>query len=160
MFAGSAARHPTSSERYRDRFGVELTGYVEDVRPLMRQAACHIVPLRSGGGTRLKILNSWAMGKPVVSTSVGCEGLDAVDGDNILIRDDPADFADAVRAVLESPPLRRRLSDGARETVARLYSWDVLGRSLKELYLSATHDRARHATPVVGLGQRAGYRHS
>jgi glycosyltransferase involved in cell wall biosynthesis len=106
--------------RYRDRFGVELTGYVEDVRPPMRQAACHIVPLRSGGGTRLKILNSWAMGKPVVSTSVGCEGLDAVDGENILIRDDPADFADAVRAVLENPSLRRRLSDGARETVARL----------------------------------------
>ena len=146
--------------RYRDRFGVELTGYVEDVRPLMRQAACHIVPLRSGGGTRLKILNSWAMGKPVVSTSVGCEGLDAVDGNNILIRDDPADFADAVRAVLENSSLRRRLSDGARETVSRLYSWDVLGRSLIELYLSATHDRTRHATPVVGIGQRAGYGHS
>ena len=74
---------------YRERFGVELTGYVDDVRSRMREAACHIVPLRTGGGTRLKILNAWAMGKPVVSTSIGCEGLAAVEAGNILIRDDP-----------------------------------------------------------------------
>jgi glycosyltransferase involved in cell wall biosynthesis len=151
---------PDDQRHYLDRFGVELTGYVEDVRPLMRHAACHIVPLRSGGGTRLKILNSWAMGKPVVATSVGCEGLDAVDGDNILIRDDPREFADAVRAVLQDPSLGRRLSEGARETVARLYSWDVLGRPMIETYLTAAHDRARNLPSAVGIGQRAGYGHS
>src|SRR5439155_14376938 len=60
---------------YRARYGVELTGYVEDVRPYVRAAACYVVPLRVGGGTRLKILDAWAMGKAVVSTSIGCEGL-------------------------------------------------------------------------------------
>ena len=139
-------------QQYRDRFGIELTGYVPDVRPFMREAACHIVPLRAGGGTRLKILNSWAMGKPVVSTSVGCEGLEAVDGENILIRDDPKDFAAAIRAVLDNPALRRRLSDGGRETVARQYSWDILGRELIDLYLAAAHAGSRDFTPATAVG--------
>src|SRR2546426_7043493 len=96
---GSAS---TEQRRYYfERYGVEVTGYVADVRPYMREAACHIVPLRAGGGTRLKILNSWAMGKAVVSTSVGCEGLAAEAGENILIRDDPTDFANAILAVLD-----------------------------------------------------------
>jgi glycosyltransferase involved in cell wall biosynthesis len=151
---------PEEQQEYRDRFGIELTGYVEDVRPLMRQAACHIVPLRTGGGTRLKILNSWAMGKPVVATSVGCEGLEAIDGTNILIRDNPNDFATAVRAVLENPRLRQRLSDGARETVDRLYSWDVLGRELIETYLTATHAWSRDAAPAIPVGGRPRYGHS
>lgn len=139
-------------QQYRDRFGVELTGYVPDVRPFMREAACHIVPLRTGGGTRLKILNSWAMGKPVVSTSLGCEGLEAIDGENILIRDDPKDFAAAVRAVLENAALRRRLSDGGRETVARQYSWDILGRELIDLYLAAAHAGSRDFTLAAAVG--------
>ena len=145
---------------YRDRFGIELTGYVEDVRPLMRQAACHIVPLRTGGGTRLKILNSWAMGKPVVATSVGCEGLEAIDGTNILIRDNPSDFAIAVRAVLENPRLAQRLVDGARETVDRLYSWDVVGRELIERYLTTAHACSRDIAPAIRIGEHPRYGHS
>jgi glycosyltransferase involved in cell wall biosynthesis len=121
---------------YRERHGVELTGYVSDARPLMRDAACHIVPLRVGGGTRLKILNSWAMAKPVVSTSVGCEGLDAVDGENILIRDDPKAFASAVAAVLEDETLQRRLGTNGRTTAERTYSWNAIGRQMIETYLT------------------------
>lgn len=122
-------------EQYRQRFGVELTGYVEDPRGFMQQAACHIVPLRVGGGTRLKILNAWAMGKPVVSTSIGCEGLAAVDGDNVLIRDAPRDFAAAVCSVLNDPALARRLGMSGRRTVERLYSWDIVGEGLIDRYL-------------------------
>jgi glycosyltransferase involved in cell wall biosynthesis len=129
---GRASRE--EQHEYRTRFGVELTGYVDDVKPLMSDAACHIVPLRVGGGTRLKILNSWAMAKPVVSTTIGCEGLDAVDGENILVRDDPREFANAVRAVLEDEPLRRRLGAAGRATVERLYSWESVGRELIEAY--------------------------
>jgi polysaccharide biosynthesis protein PslH len=151
---------PEEQRHYRDRFQIDLTGYVEDVRPLMRQAACHIVPLRTGGGTRLKIVNSWAMGKPVVATSVGCEGLHAVDGENILIRDDPGDFANAVRAVLEVPALRRRLGEGARATVDRLYSWDVLGRDLIDVYLAAAHGRSSDAVPATGANKYLRYGHS
>jgi glycosyltransferase involved in cell wall biosynthesis len=122
------------SRYYRDRFGAELTGYVDDVRPFMRDAACHIVPLRAGGGTRLKILNSWAMAKPVVTTSVGCEGLAAVDGDNVLIRDEPKAFAEAVIAVLRDRELGRRLGERGRATVERFYDWDLIGRNLVEAY--------------------------
>jgi glycosyltransferase involved in cell wall biosynthesis len=123
-------------QRYSERYGVELTGHVDDVRPPMQEAACHIVPLRAGGGTRLKILNSWAMGKPVVSTSLGCEGLDAVDGDNILIRDDPKAFADAVRAVLNDRALRTRLGERGRATVEARYSWDIIGARLIDTYMN------------------------
>lgn len=134
----------TAEDRRRyARDGVELTGHLKDVRPAMQGAACHIVPLRAGGGTRLKILNSWAMGKPVVSTSLGCEGLDAVDGDNILIRDDPRDFADAVRAVLADPALRRRLGDRARRTVEARYSWNIVGARLIVAYRELAHVGSR-----------------
>lgn len=130
---------------YAERHGVELTGYVADVRPFMREAACHIVPLRAGGGTRLKILNSWAMGKPVVSTSLGCEGLAAIDGENILIRDDPKDFARAILTVLEDGEVRCRLGQRGRETVERLYSWDVIGREMIGAFLTLANPSSRGA---------------
>jgi glycosyltransferase involved in cell wall biosynthesis len=125
----------------RDRYGVELTGYVPDVRPYVRDAACYVVPLRVGGGTRLKILDAWAMGKAVVSTSVGCEGLAAEDGRNILIRDDPDGFAHAVSAVLRDGALRRRLGVEGRRTVERHYSWEGIGESMLRLY-GSLHDSA------------------
>jgi glycosyltransferase involved in cell wall biosynthesis len=131
---------------YAARFGIDVSGYVDDVRPLMRDAACHIVPLRAGGGTRLKILNSWAMGRPVVSTTIGCEGLDAVDGRNILIRDDPKDFADAMISVLEDEVLARRLGEAGRATAEQHYSWDVIGRGLIDTYLDVIHANSRSAT--------------
>jgi glycosyltransferase involved in cell wall biosynthesis len=139
---------------YRERYGVELTGYVNDAAPFMREAACHIVPLRTGSGTRLKILNAWAMGKPVVSTSVGCEGLAAVDGDNILIRDEPRSFAHAVAAVMEDPALGRRLGMRARDTVERLYSWDVIGRQMLDTYLTIAHGQLTTAIPAASAIRR------
>jgi polysaccharide biosynthesis protein PslH len=139
---------------YRERYGVELTGYVDDVRPLMRDAACHIVPLRAGGGTRLKILNSWAMGKPVVSTSIGCEGLAATDGANMLIRDHPKDFADAILAVLHDAELRRRLGERGRATAQRLYSWDVIGDQMIDAYLPLASAAAGDAHRAPGASMQ------
>ncbi|MEP6474534.1 MAG: glycosyltransferase family 4 protein, partial [Gemmatimonadota bacterium] len=115
--------------------GIELTGYVQDVRPYVHEAGCFIVPLRIGGGTRLKILDAWAMGKAVVSTSIGCEGLRAVDGQNILIRDSPKEFAEAVALVLRDAALRQRLGAAARQTVEETYSWEVLSQPMIEAYL-------------------------
>ncbi len=123
-------------EEYGRRHGIELTGYVDDIRPYVGDAACYIVPLRVGGGTRLKILDAWAMGKAVVSTSIGCEGLAARDGENILVRDTPHEFADAVRAVLHDVELRRRLGANARKTAESLYSWEVIGKPMIERYLA------------------------
>jgi glycosyltransferase involved in cell wall biosynthesis len=137
-------------QEYAAQHGIELSGYVEDVRPLLRAATCHVVPLRVGGGTRLKILNSWAMAKPVVSTSIGCEGLATADGDNILIRDDPKDFARAVLAVLEDDQLRRRLGERGRATAERLYSWEAIGRSMREMYLTVANDGARDSASAAG----------
>lgn len=114
--------------------GVELTGYVTDIQPHMRDASCFVVPLRVGGGTRMKILTAWAMGLPVVSTSVGCEGLEAIDGVNILVRDDAQAFAEAVAQVLSDAELRGRLARAGRETAERTYSWDVIGESMLDAY--------------------------
>lgn len=130
-------RAPDETRRaYREQHGVQLTGYVDDIRPLVRNAACYVVPLRVGGGTRVKILDAWAMGKPVVSTSIGCEGLAAEDGRNILIRDDPESFARAVCAVLEDDGLRRRLGAEGRRTAERLYDWERIGESVLTSYTS------------------------
>jgi glycosyltransferase involved in cell wall biosynthesis len=122
-------------EYFRRRYGVELTGYVPDVRPYLRDAACVVVPLRVGGGTRLKILDAWAMGKAVVSTSVGCEGLEVRPGENILVADTPEAFADAVLSLLRDRELRRRLGRGGRATVEARYAWDAVGRAMTEAYV-------------------------
>lgn len=135
---------PDEQQEYRERHGVELTGYLDDARPAMAEAACHIVPLRVGGGTRLKILDAWSMGKAVVSTSIGCEGLAAEDGSNILVRDDPRAFADAIRAVLGDAGLRQRLGARGRATAERTYSWDVIGRALRDDYLTLIDARPAH----------------
>jgi glycosyltransferase involved in cell wall biosynthesis len=110
--------------------GIDMTGYVDDIRPHVDRAACFIVPLRVGGGTRLKILDAWAMGKAVVSTSRGCEGLDARDGENLLVADEPEPFARAVLAVVREPELRLRLETGGRETAVRSYDWSAIGEGM------------------------------
>jgi glycosyltransferase involved in cell wall biosynthesis len=127
--------------RYQLIQGVHCHGYVPDVRPHVTSASCSIVPIRVGGGTRLKILDSWAMGVPVVSTSTGCEGLAARDGDNILVRDDPQEFASAIVRVLREPALREQLANSGRETAERLYSWRVIGDGLIDAYRGLLHRR-------------------
>jgi len=120
-------------ERYA-RNGIRLTGHVDSIQPFVDGAACYVVPLRIGGGTRLKILDGWAMGKAIVSTSIGCEGLDAIDGKNILIRDDPQSFAAAVIAVLRDSALRASLEREGRITAERTYSWEVIGAAIRRAY--------------------------
>jgi len=113
-------------DRLPNRDGVVFTGYVDDVRPVVARSWVGIVPLLTGGGTRLKILESLALGTPVVSTSKGAEGLDLVPGRDILIADEPADFADAVLRVLRDASLRETLSGNGRRAVAR-YDWQAIG---------------------------------
>lgn len=119
---------------FRREHDIEMTGYVDDIRPLVHQAACYVVPIRVGGGTRLKILDAWAMGKAVVSTSQGCEGLEAQDGENLLIRDSAQTFAAAVDRLLSDADLRRRLGRRARMTAEEVYSWDVIGETMNDAY--------------------------
>jgi len=103
--------------------GVTVTGRVEDVRPHMRAAAAYVVPLRIGGGTRLKIFEAMSMGKAIVSTTIGAEGLPLADGAHLLLADDPRAFADAVVRVLRDIPQRRALETAARRLVVERYDW-------------------------------------
>lgn len=126
--------------------GVSVTGYVEDLRILIARAAAVIAPLRSGTGTRNKILQAWAMGKAVISTPEGAEGLRASHGENILIAASPARFADAVILTLKDMDLRARLGAGGRETVERQYSIAVLAAALESV-LASLREPAPHSFP-------------
>ncbi|MGA7234942.1 MAG: glycosyltransferase family 4 protein [Bryobacteraceae bacterium] len=112
---------------------IKVTGTVPDVRPWLFGSLISIVPLRIGGGTRLKIYESMAAGTPVVSTAVGAEGLDVSDGANICLSDSPADFAGRCLQLLENATERERLSRAAWELVASKYSWDVVARGMERL---------------------------
>ncbi|MFN8637415.1 MAG: glycosyltransferase family 4 protein, partial [Chloroflexota bacterium] len=118
--------------------GLELTGHLADVRPLIARSAVSVVPLLSGGGTRLKILESMALGTPVVSTSKGAEGLAVTHNENILIADTPSDFAICVSAVIKDRRLRQRLSEAGRSLVWSHYDWNVVGEQLRSVVEQAT----------------------
>ena len=128
-------RNATADQsRYAAESGVTPLGHVADVRPALSEAGCCVVPIRVGGGTRLKILDAWAMGKAVVSTSIGCEGLDAVDGENILIRDTADAIANAVLQVLSDATVRSRLERNGRRTATETYSWSAVGHQIRSAY--------------------------
>lgn len=114
--------------------GIEVTGTVADVRPYYREAVASIVPLKVGGGSRLKILEAMAAGVAVVSTTLGAEGLEVQDGENILIADTDAQLLEAITNVVASEEVRRRLSVNGRALVSSRYDWETLGANLFELY--------------------------
>jgi len=114
--------------------GVILTGRVENIRPYVQKARVFVVPLLSGSGTRLKILEAMAMGVPVVTTSIGVEGIDAVNGEDLWIADSPAAFADAVLRSLGDLPGAESMRDRARSLVTRKYSWQLITATLLEEY--------------------------
>jgi sugar transferase (PEP-CTERM/EpsH1 system associated) len=108
---------------------VRLTGWVEDIRPFVAGGSICIVPLRIGGGTRLKIFEAMAMSKAVVSTSIGAEGLPVQSGENILLADTPEDFADSVISLFRDAKERKRLGSAARALVQEKYSWQKVAES-------------------------------
>jgi polysaccharide biosynthesis protein PslH len=128
---------------------IEIAGNVADVAPYYRDAHLLAVPLQSGGGTRLKILEAFAAGVPVVSTPVGCEGIEAMPGSHLSVAERP-DFADAIVRLLERPDRARVLAVRARELARTLYDWPVVGGRACEAVLSAT-SRAR---PIDAANRR------
>jgi glycosyltransferase involved in cell wall biosynthesis len=113
---------------------IEFTGFVPDLRPHLASAAAVVTPLRLGGGTRLKIVEAMAMGKAIISTSLGAEGIDAVDGRDMLIADGPVAFAEAVNRTIADPTLAARLGASARRLSAERYSWAGAARQLEAFY--------------------------
>jgi sugar transferase (PEP-CTERM/EpsH1 system associated) len=113
---------------------ITLTGAVDDVRPYIAQADVYVAPLRVGGGTRLKLLEAMAMCRPIVSTSLGCEGFDIASGHELVIADTPADFAHAVARLLRDDAARNEMGLRARAFVTAHYDWSVIVPKLERVY--------------------------
>ena len=111
---------------------VEVTGTVPDVRPFLAQAETMVVPLRVGGGTRIKIFEAMAAGIPVVSTKIGAEGLEVTSGEDILLADDPVDFADKTCSLLEKPELRSKVGEAGRSLVKTKFGWAAVAKVFAE----------------------------
>ncbi|HTW63298.1 MAG TPA: glycosyltransferase family 4 protein [Bryobacteraceae bacterium] len=114
---------------------IRVTGTVADIRPFLWESAVSIVPLRIGGGTRLKIYEAMAARVPVVSTTVGAEGLDVRDGENIALADSPEGFAERCLALLADAEARRRQSEAAWEMVSACYSWETVACRFEQLLI-------------------------
>jgi sugar transferase (PEP-CTERM/EpsH1 system associated) len=126
-------RAPTPAvARLAEQAGIEVTGRVEDVRPHVAAATAYIVPLRIGGGTRLKIFEAMSMAKAVVSTTIGAEGLPVTHDRDILIADEPASFADAVVRLIRETDLRQRIERAARQLVVDRYDWSAVARGFED----------------------------
>ena len=132
--------------------GVTLTGFVDDVRPLVAGAAAAVVPIRQGGGTRLKILEAMALGTPVVATSKGAEGLAVTDGGDILLADTPEAFAGAILRLRRDAALRQDLVNNACRLVRRQYDWAVIMPGFVELVERAA---AGQTAPAEIIGAAA-----
>jgi glycosyltransferase involved in cell wall biosynthesis len=112
---------------------VEFTGYLEDIRPAVARSWACPVPLRIGGGTRLKILEAMALGTPVISTSKGAEGLEVEDGKHLLIADTPQDFAAHTVWLLRDKALREHLTNNAMQLIGQKYEWEIIGREFASI---------------------------
>jgi polysaccharide biosynthesis protein PslH len=141
--------------RNLSRPGVTITGEVPDIRPYLEQAAVVGVPIRMGGGTRLKVVEGLAMGKAMVSTSLGCEGVAVRDGEHLLIGDDADTFAARVVELFRDPAAGAQLGRAGRALVERDYSWSLAGERIEALYervvggqLSGTKESTSWPTPA------------
>ncbi len=120
---------------------IVVTGRVPDVRPFMNKASAYIVPLRIGGGTRLKIYEAMAMRLPIVSTAVGAEGLPVRDGREIILRDTPNDFADAVVELLIDKKSAKKIGSEAAKVVRENFGWQKVAEAFTEICESAIETR-------------------
>jgi len=133
---------PTAAVRALTGPAVSVTGYVSDIRPYIANSSVYVVPMRMGSGTKLKVMEAMAMGIPVVSTTLGAEGIDVTPGQHLLVADDPAEFAHSVVGLLQDGRERQRLAENARRLVEEKYDWTTIVPSLEAIYtktlLSAT----------------------
>jgi glycosyltransferase involved in cell wall biosynthesis len=145
--------------RRLQRPGVVFTGLVPDVKPYLRRAAVVAVPVRMGGGTRLKVVEGLALGKAMVSSTIGCEGIAVRDGEHLLIADDAQAFASSVTELFAQPARREALGKAGRGLAERQYSWALAGDRLDALYRQLASEpqlgrRPTTLTPVTIDGAR------
>lgn len=113
---------------------VVVTGRVDDVRPYVDRCAAYVVPLRMGGGTRLKVVEAMAMRRPMVSTRIGAEGIEVEHGKTVLFGDTPDEFAEQTVKLLQEPALQKKLSHAAYALMQEKYEWSVIGKRLDAVY--------------------------
>jgi len=128
---------------------IHVPGFVDDVRPYFRKATAFVCPIRDGGGTRLKILDSLAMGVPVIGTSFASSGLCLQHQKHLLLADTPDDFVRSIEQTLSNPALRENLSTAGVELVNRVYSWNVIGQSLLDAYDAAKRAHVAASTTKI-----------
>jgi sugar transferase (PEP-CTERM/EpsH1 system associated) len=150
-------RTPTPAvKKLAEERGVTVTGRVDDVRPYMKDAVVYIVPLRIGGGTRLKIFEAMAMGKAVVSTTIGAEGLPVTDGEHVLLADEPGASANAVVQLMRDGERRQRIESAARALVVERYDWSAVAGELEDALIRfasrGTAEAVPYTTPVSTMG--------
>lgn len=139
-----------------ERNAVAVAGEVPDIRPFLRRAAVVAVPVRMGGGTRLKVVEGLALGKALVSTTLGCEGVNVIDGEHLVVADSAEAFAAAVVDLFNSPERARRLGSAGRVLMKRDYSWDAAADTLDSLYaelVSSEHQGQVRAPARVASGR-------
>jgi sugar transferase (PEP-CTERM/EpsH1 system associated) len=139
---GIIGRAPTPAvSRLADNAGIEVTGRVDDVRPHVAAGTVYVVPLRIGGGTRLKIFEAMAMGKAVVSTTVGAEGLPVTPGADIILADEPVRFAQAVVHLIRDPEARGKIESAARRLVVERYDWSAVAHDFEDALARVVNGR-------------------
>jgi sugar transferase (PEP-CTERM/EpsH1 system associated) len=145
-------RNPTARVRAlaEGRSDITVTGTVPDVRPYLEAASVVVVPLRIGGGTRIKIYEAMGMERAVVSTTIGAEGLDVVDGEHILLADDPQSFADAVIALLRAPDRAEQIGQQAASHVRAHFGWAAVAEQFADHCVAAASRRGR-SSPVMSM---------
>jgi len=131
-FVGTGPPEEIVAAAERDRL-IKVTGFVDDIRPYVGQASVVVVPIRIGSGTRIKILDTMAMGKAIVSTSVGCEGLNIANGRNIMVADDPKSFSESVIELLNDAKMRGEIEKEARD-LAKTYDWGRMVEKQEAVY--------------------------
>lgn len=131
------ARPPAAVQKCSDTAGVRVLGFVDDVRPWLRECSVYVAPLRAGGGTKLKVLTAMACGAAIVSSPIGAEGIELENGREMWVEDSPQATADRVLALLTDSAERRRLGESGRRLVERLYSWPRIGEINEQVYQTA-----------------------
>jgi len=146
-------RHPTTKllAAVSGDSRIHVTGRVDDIRPYVHQGAVYVVPLRIGGGTRLKIFEAMAMGKAVVATTVGAEGLPLTNGCHLILADSPEGFAREVVSLLREPGKRHRLGAAARGLVEQSYSWRSAAAEFDAALQSMIASVRRHTDPSIAV---------
>lgn len=142
-----AGAPPSVVELARERDGVTLHGFVPDIRPLVDAAAIFVCPIRDGGGTKLKLLDAFAMAKCVVAHPIACEGIDITDGVDVVLAESGQEFAQRLASLLDDDERRVEIGAAARELVAGRYAFDAIGSRLEQ-YLSELAVRRRRVAPA------------